>query len=150
SRSKQGKGPRPMPKITKTLVDTISTTGAEQFVWDEGDGAIKGFGIRVLPSGVASYLVQYRNAAGATRRMALGRVGVLTPAKARDLAKAKLAEVAGGGDPSEARHAARGELTIGELCDWYLAEAEVGRILGRSGHPIKASTLSMDRSRIVT
>jgi integrase len=139
-----------MPKITKSLVDAITVTGADQFIWDEGKGALAGFGIRVQPSGVASYLIQYRNADGATRRMVLGRVGVLTPIQARDLALNKLAEVSKGGDPSETRHQGRSELTIGELCDWYLIEAEAGRILGRSGHPIKASTLAMDKSRIET
>jgi integrase len=139
-----------MPKITKALVDSITATGADRFIWDEGKGALTGFGIRVKASGVASYLIQYRTAAGATRRMVLGRVGVLTPTQARDRAFDKLAEVSKGGDPSEARHEARRFMTIGELCDWYLAEAEAGRILGRSGHPIKASTLAMDRSRIKT
>jgi hypothetical protein len=139
-----------MPKITKTLVDAIKANGADQFIWDEGKGALSGFGIRVQPSGVASYLIQYRNAAGATRRLVLGRVGVITPTQARDLALAKLGEVVEGADPSEERHQARAEMTIGELCDWYLTEAEAGRIVGRSGHPIKASTLAMDRSRITT
>ena len=36
------------------------------------------------------------------------------------------------------------------MCDWYLEEAEAGRILGRNRRPIKASTLKMDRSRIET
>lgn len=39
-------------------------------------------------------------------------------------------------------------VTVGEICDWYLAEAEAGRILGRRRRPIKTSTLAMDRSRI--
>jgi integrase len=137
-----------MPKITKQVVDTIRTTGADYFIWDEGDGALKGFGVRVKPSGVASYLVQYRNATGATRRLTLGRVGTLTPAQARETAVQRLAEVAAGADPSETRHQARTEMTIGELCDWYLAEARAGRLLGRRGKPIKASTLDSDGSRI--
>jgi hypothetical protein len=158
-----------MPKITKTLVDSITATGADHFIWDEGKGALSGFGIRVKPSGVASYLIQYRNADGATRRMVLGRVGVLTPDQARKAALDKLAEVSKGGDPSETRHQTRHAMTIGELCDWYLTEATAGRILGRSSHPIKGvkkdaqgnpvlvdgklvlvSTLAMDQSRIET
>jgi integrase len=39
-------------------------------------------------------------------------------------------------------------MTIAEVCDWYLEQAGSGRLLGRKGQPIKASTLSMDRSRI--
>ncbi|WP_298670996.1 hypothetical protein [uncultured Sphingomonas sp.] len=36
------------------------------------------------------------------------------------------------------------------MCDWYLTEAEAGRLLGRKRQPIKASTLYMDRSRVET
>jgi integrase len=43
------------------------------------------------------------------------------------------------GNPSAERHAARAAITLSELCDLYVADAE-GRI--------KASTLAMDRSRI--
>jgi hypothetical protein len=57
--------------------------GADVFVRDTGDGAIKGFGVRMKPSGAASYLVQYRTREGRTRRLVLGRVGVLTPDEAR-------------------------------------------------------------------
>lgn len=39
-------------------------------------------------------------------------------------------------------------MTVAEVCDWYLAEAAAGRIIGRRNRPIKASTLAMDRSRI--
>ena len=39
-------------------------------------------------------------------------------------------------------------ITVAELCDWYVTDAEAGRILGRRRRPIKASTLAMDRSRI--
>jgi integrase len=137
-----------MPLITKRLIDSIGPAGTEHFIWDEGDGALKGFGVRVKPSGVASYLVQYRNATGQTRRMVLGRVGVITPDQGRKAARDKLAEVANGADPSEERHALRQEMTIGELCDWYLIEAAAGRLLGRKGRPIKPSTLAMDKSRI--
>lgn len=38
--------------------------------------------------------------------------------------------------------------TVADLCDWYLANAESGRLLGRRRLPIKASTLVGDRSRI--
>ena len=74
-----------MPKITKRTVDRLrpDPAGRDRFLWDAGDGALKGFGVRVKPSGVASYIIQYRNKEGRTRRLALGRVGVLTPEEAR-------------------------------------------------------------------
>jgi integrase len=41
-------------------------------------------------------------------------------------------------------------MSVSDVCDWYLKEAEAGRILGRNRRPIKTSTLKMDRSRIQT
>src|SRR5262249_5524996 len=97
-----------MPKLTKRLVDALrpDCTGRDVFKWDAGDGALKGFGVRVKPSGVASFVVQYRNQEGRTRRLALGRVGELTPDEARQLAADRLKEVRKGADPSADRHAA--------------------------------------------
>jgi hypothetical protein len=130
-----------MPKITKRTVDALrpDQTGRDVFIWDAGDGALKGFGVRLKPSGIASFFVQYRNQEGRTRRLVLGRVGELTPDEARRLAADKLKEVRKGADPSADRHAARLALTVAELCDLYLADAK-GRI--------KPSTLAMDRSRM--
>ena len=59
-----------MPKITKRVVDALrpDPTGKDVFRWDAGDGALKGFGLRIKPSGAASYFVQYRNREGRTSR----------------------------------------------------------------------------------
>src|SRR3984893_11253604 len=74
-----------MPKITKRTVDALRSdpSGKDLFVWDAGDGALKGFGLRIKPSGTASYLVQYRNREGRTRRIVLGGAGTLTHDEAR-------------------------------------------------------------------
>ena len=135
-----------MAKITKRAVDAVRPVkGQDVFIWD---GELRGFGVRVKPSGLKTFLIQYRNAEGRTRRLVLGQYGALTPEGARDLARDKLAAVARGEDPSAERHAVRAGMSVGEVCDWYLEEAEAGRILGRNRRPIKASTLKMDRSRI--
>jgi integrase len=131
-----------MSKITKRLVDALrpdSQSGRDVFKWDAGDGALKGFGVRMKPSGAASYVVQYRNREGRTRRLAVGRIGEMTPDQARQIAAEKLREARKGGDPSADRHSARAAMTVSEMCDLYLADAK-GRI--------KPSTLVMDRSRI--
>ena len=132
-----------MPKITKRVVDNLrpAVDGKDVFVWDAGDGSMKGFGVRMKPSGVASYLVQYRNKEGRTRRLVLGKVGTLTPDEARKHAGDILGTVAKGSDPSAERHAVRGAMTVSELCDLYLAEAKAR---------IKASTYAADVSRIET
>ncbi|GEO99521.1 tyrosine-type recombinase/integrase [Methylobacterium haplocladii] len=126
-----------MPKITKRVVDGLKPDPAgEVFTWDT---EIKGFGVRVMPSGVASYIVKYRTAEGRQRRLAFARVGTVTPDEARKTAAEKLGAAAKGEDPSADRNRIRHAPTVTELCDLYLADAAVR---------IKASTLAMDRSRI--
>ena len=135
-----------MPKITKRLVDSLeSDTARDLFVWDS---ELKGFGLRIKPSGARQYLVQYRNASGASKRLGLGKHGVLTPEQARDMARERLAAVAMGNDPAAEREATRTALTVAELCALYLEQAKSGQTLGRRGRKIKASTLAMDKSRI--
>ena len=137
-----------MAKITKRVVDALQADkDRDVFAWDS---ELRGFGVRTKPSGVKTFLIQYRNVEGRTRRLVLGQYGALTPEAARDLAREKLAGVAKGEDPSAERHAIRAGMSVSEVCDWYLEEAQAGRILGRNRRPIKASTLKMDQSRIET
>lgn len=135
-----------MPKLNKRFVDAVvSKADQEVFAWDS---ELRGFGLRVKPSGVKTYVIQYRNADGQTRRLVLGKHGVLTPEQARKSAVQKLAAAASGQDPSAERHAVRAGLTVAQVCDWYLDEARGGRLLGRSRHVIKESTLRSDEGRI--
>lgn len=137
-----------MAKITKRAVDALrADKDRDVFAWDN---ELRGFGVRAKPSGVKTFLIQYRNVEGRTRRLVLGQYGALTPEAARGLAREKLAGVARGDDPSAERHAIRAGMSVSEVCDWYLEEAQAGRILGRNRRAIKASTLKMDRSRIET
>ena len=137
-----------MAKITKRAVDALQPDKRRDvFTWDS---ELRGFGVRVKPSGVKTFLIQYRNVEGRTRRLVLGQYGALTPENAREFAREKLAGVVKGEDPSAERHAVRAGMSVSDVCDWYLEEAEAGRILGRNRRPIKTSTLKMDRSRIET
>lgn len=136
-----------MSKITKRLVDDLKPDpdGKDRFLWDS---ELTGFGIRIKPSGAASYLIQYRTAHGQTRRLAFAKVGTLTPEEARATARDKLGEAAKGADPSAERKAARKAITVSELCDMYLTAVEAGEIAGRRGKTKKASTQITDRGRI--
>lgn len=134
------------PKLTKRIIDALKPDRRrESFLWD---GELRGFGVRVKPSGTKTFIIQYRNLEGRTRRCVIGQYGVLTVEQARDLAQKMLASVIDGADPSAERLAIRQGMTVSTLCDWYLTEAEAGRLIGRNRRPIKASSLSGDRSRI--
>lgn len=135
-----------MAKLTKRAIDNLSPLpDRDVFAWD---GEIRGFGVRIKPSGTKTYFVQYRNAEGRTRRLVVGKHGILATDEARDLGRQKLAEVSKGEDPSAKRHAARTGMTVSEICDWYLEEARAGRLVGRNRRPIKPSTLDSDEGRI--
>lgn len=137
-----------MGKITKRVVDALQAKpDRDVFAWD---AELRGFGVRAKPSGVKTFLIQYRNIEGRTRRLVLGQCGVLTPEIARHLARKKLTAVADGADPAADRQGVRVGMSVKEVCDWYLEQAESGRLLGRNRRPIKASTLKLDRSRIET
>lgn len=130
-----------MPNITKRFVDALKPAkdGPDVVAWDD---ALSGFGVRVKPSGVVSYLIQYRNKSGVSRRYTLGKHGVLTPQEARDLAKDKLADVRRGADPAGDKAAGLRDLTVGALFDRYLKD-------GPAEKPEKkASSWAIDKSNI--
>lgn len=130
-----------MARLTKRTVDAAHASGADYFAWD---GELPGFGLRAKASGAKSFVVQYRNANGRSRRLTLGRYGVLTVEEARKAARVALAEVSRGSDPAENRRQERGAVTIETLCREYLDRAERGLILTRRGEPKRATTLYTD------
>lgn len=85
-------------KITKRNVsDAPVPTGNDRYYWDP---ELKGFGLRVTPNGVRSYVVQYRLNGRPARRLTIGVHGSpWTPEKARRQAEDILYEVRKGVDP---------------------------------------------------
>jgi integrase len=134
-----------MAKLTKRTVDSVQSTGGDCFLWD---GELPGFGLRAKASGAKSFVIQYRNANGRSRRLTVGRYGVLTVEEARKQARIALAEVSKGSDPAENRQLERGALTIEALCREYQDKAKRGLILTRRGEAKSATTLYTDKGRI--
>ena len=123
-----------MPKLLKRTVDAIKgEPGTDFIVWDD---ELKGFGLRVR-NGRKIYILQYRDTAGATRRVLIGEHGSYTPERARAEATGQRAMVlAARRDPTladpatnrrKAKLAAKTKLlapTVAELADEFLAHAD--------------------------
>ncbi len=94
---------------------------AEQFFWDR---ACRGFGIRALRSGQRSWIYQYRDEHGRTRRIVLGDVSAVSLEHAREVARQTAAGVAQGNNPSADRKKKRTAGTVLEAIEAYLPFAE--------------------------
>jgi integrase len=109
-------------RITKRGVDALQSNGSEFTVWDD---TVRGFGVRVRPTGAKSYVVVYRAGAGRgapVRRYTIAGVGKITPERARARAKVILGAVAHGHDPAHQKAAERGTPTVAELADLFMAD----------------------------
>jgi hypothetical protein len=68
-------------KIGNTLLSNIK---AQATPFEVNDSLIKGFLLRVQPSGVISYYATYRNSNRKRQRVLLGRYPAISPVQARD------------------------------------------------------------------
>ena len=102
--------------ITDRIVAALSA-GRDTVVWDP---ALAGFGVRVYPSGAKVYVVQARGPSG-TKRVTVGRHGVIDASEARRRATLILARIRAGEDPvSEAPEPE--SVTVATLAARYLRE----------------------------
>jgi Arm DNA-binding domain len=130
-----------MPKLTKKVVDEAeSKAKGDAFTWDN---ELKGFGLKVSEAGLKTYVLQYRNAHGRSRRFSIGKHGSpWTCEEARKRAVELLREIADGRDPLDAKAEAREALTVDELANIYLSD-------GPAEKPDKKpSSWKTDRSNI--
>lgn len=105
-------------KFTKRFVESITPHEMnELLLWDS---ELKGFGVRVFPTGRRTYFVQYRNQFGSTRRKKIGVHGHITADQAREEAKKLLGDVAKGADPSRDHQNDKQKPTFEKLATEYL------------------------------
>jgi integrase len=114
-----------MPRITKQFVDRATATdGKRVLFWDD---TLKGFGLLVLPSGVRTFIANYR-VRGRLKRQTIGRYGPLTAEQARERARKILGAVADGKDPAaEKRAEAVAGMTVAQLADLYLIDGPAAK-----------------------
>jgi len=114
-----GFGAMPKMKLTKRVVEAVEPEKRDVIVWDTD---LPGFGLKVTPAGKRVYFCYYRTRAGQQRRPTIGQHGVLTAEEARGIAKAMLAEVTQGEDPSQNRQEMRRAPTLAEFSERYLTD----------------------------
>lgn len=106
-----------MPKLTKNYIDKITAPAdKEAFHWDSD---VKGFGLRVTPSGKITYIVQGR-VNGSSPRISIGPHGVFTVDQAREVAREHLRSMRMGIDPrAVAKKEAAQRVTLRDVADGY-------------------------------
>ena len=85
-----------MAKITKRTVDALAGQERERVVWDDD---LKGFGVRVHPSGRKVYIVKTRYR-GRVIKMTIGPHGAVTPSYARVRAAEIITDARAGKNPA--------------------------------------------------
>ena len=107
----------------KRAVDALAPRGKPYIVFDSN---LPGFGVRVMPSGLKTFVLDYRPGAGGRsvnkRRLTIGRYGPMTVEQARKAALDALAHIRLGADPHGEKTRQRAALTVAGLIDAFLAE----------------------------
>ena len=106
--------------ISKRTVEALQAGEREAVYWDS---ELQGFGIRVYPSGSKVYLVQTR-AGGKSRRLTLGRHGLISADQARREAARIIADIKAGREPVIGNGAAPADAgpTVAEVAERYMRE----------------------------
>jgi integrase len=99
-------------KLIKETIERADAENKEIVLWDP---KLPRFGVRIKPFGPKTFIIQYRDESGDSKRLTLEKVGVLTLYKARCAAQKKLAEVRVGEDPVRKRNELRAGPTVSEF-----------------------------------
>ncbi len=133
-----------MAKLTKSRIDAAKYDGKvykgkdgsvqyrEHVLWDGGDGGIRGFGLRVLPTGRKKFILKYRTRNRRRRQLVIGDFGTLTLDEARQRARRHLVEVGDGEDPQADRQRGARSETVSQLAERYLERHAVPKKKAKS------------------
>lgn len=111
-------------KLTDTIVKALPVpkTG-NRITYDDGEKAVKGFGIRITSGGSRSFVLNYRTRTGRERRFTIGQFPDWKTGAARDeAANLKQRIRLQGDDPLAALEADRGAKTVADLVERFLRE----------------------------
>ena len=107
--------------LTRRSVEHLRPAAKPWIAWDD---RLIGFGVRVQPSGIKAFIINYRTGSrgrkARNRRITIGRYGHLAPEEARRLARELLGRVAGGEDPTPERAGSRDVPTLRKAFEEYL------------------------------
>lgn len=117
-------------KFTKGYIDRVRPGTKDDFHWDTD---VKGFGLRITPTGKITFVVQGRvEGSGKEARITIGAYGVFTVEQARDVAREHLRTMRMGGDPRAIKKQDEAmKVTLRQVADAYFA---------RPGQPLREST----------
>ncbi|MCY4468292.1 MAG: tyrosine-type recombinase/integrase [Thiotrichales bacterium] len=104
--------------ISRRTIEALPVGEREAVFWDY---ELSGFGVRVYPSGTKVYLVQTR-AGGKSRRITIGRHGVVSAEQARRKAAQFIASIKAGEEPARTRSPPDAGPTIAEVAERYMRE----------------------------
>ena len=104
-------------RINKRFLSTLQVPPkGEKVYWDE---ELRGFGVRVLASGIKSFIIYRRLSPRDQYKETLGRVGELKIGEARRIAEARIGELANGKNPAADQRKAKAN-TFAALAEVYI------------------------------
>jgi integrase len=109
-----------MAKLTKAFIDKVKPPQSSYEIhWDAGDGAVKGYGLRVTATGKRVFVAQGR-VKGKAVIFTIGPFGEWTESEARESARKILQRMRDGIDPRDAKKQDEAaSVTLREVADAY-------------------------------
>ena len=123
-----GKSRKRTAKLRTALtIPVIAALEVAEKSWIAWDDKVTGFGVRVHPTGIKSFIVNFRTRAGGrnalNKRLVIGKVGQMLPGHARQRARKIIERAACGDDPQQARAETLAMPTLAAAFEAYMRAA---------------------------